>query len=512
MITTLILIIFIALSFYIHSITAKNIKEEVGNKALAVSKTLAASPHIIRVFNNKEEATNIQSYTSEVQKQIDAEFIVVGDRNEIRLAHPIPDRIGKKMVGGDNKRALKKGESYISIKEGSVGLSIRGKSPIIIDGEIVGVVSVGYLLEDVNKVIWEQYSSILLLLLFFLLVGIIGSYLIAKHLKYILHKMEPEEIASLLLQREAILQSTEEGIIAVNQYNKITLINKSATKILQVEDKVVGESLDAILSIPLLDYAKKEILPKDTEYILNNEPVLLNVSPLKKNNELYGAVATFRKKTDLEKITKELSSIKQYSEGLRSQTHEFSNKIHTLYGLLQLKHYEKAKQFIQKSIDASNTYYPSLDEKIKDPVVHALLIAKHNLANEKDILFEIEKNSHLYKLKNENLRQVILITLGNLIDNAFTATLHQRKPHVLLHITDIGNNIIIEIDDNGEGIPKELIDNIFEDGVTTKGKIGHGKGLYIVRQSIHRIHGEIIIDESDLGGAQFIAILPKMEE
>lgn len=512
LINVLIFIIFIALSIYFHFMTSQNIREEVGNKALAVAESLATSPSIIEAFDEENPTASIQDYTNKVQQKVDAQFIVVGDRNEIRIAHPIPNRIGKKMVGDDNERALEKGESYTSLKEGSIGLSIRGKAPIIKDGEIVGVVSVGYLLDEVNRLVWKQYVPILILLFIFLVIGIIGSYLIARHLKHILHKMEPEEIASLLLQREAILQSAKEGIIAVDSDNKITLMNTSAMHILQLDAKMIGKPLEEVVSLPLLRYATEEIPPEDMEYMLNNESVLLNVMPLKKGHELYGAVATFRKKTDLEKVTKELTSIKQYSEGLRAQTHEFSNKIHTLYGLLQLEQYDEAKQFIKDLNDTSITYYPSLDEQIKDPIIQALLIAKYNIANEKGISFELEENSHLDKITNDKIRRVMLVTLGNLIDNAFTAVLSKDTPYVLLHITDVGTNLIIEIDDNGEGIPEMIIDRIFEDGVTTKDPAQHGKGLYIVKQSVHSVKGEIIIDESDLGGARFIVFLPKKGE
>ncbi|HLR23730.1 MAG TPA: sensor histidine kinase, partial [Pseudogracilibacillus sp.] len=187
-----------------------------------------------------------------IQHKIDAEFIVVGDKNEVRLAHPLKDRIGRKMVGDDNERALQDGKSYISKKEGSIGLSIRGKSPIIKDGDIVGVVSVGYLLEDIHKLVWKQNTPILFLLIVFLGIGMAGAFLIAQHLKKLLHKMEPEEIASLLLQKEAILQSVKEGIIAVDIHNRITLINEATKEILQIETDVIGKRLDVILSFPLL--------------------------------------------------------------------------------------------------------------------------------------------------------------------------------------------------------------------------------------------------------------------
>ena len=115
LINVLIFIIFIALSIYFHFMTSQNIREEIGNKALAVAESLATSPSIIEAFDEENPTASIQDYTNKVQQKVDAEFIVVGDRNEIRIAHPIPNRIGKKMVGDDNERALEKGEIiYIS--------------------------------------------------------------------------------------------------------------------------------------------------------------------------------------------------------------------------------------------------------------------------------------------------------------------------------------------------------------------------------------------------------------
>ncbi len=51
---------------------------------------------------------------------IGAAFIVIGDEDGIRLVHPVDDRIGKPMKGGDNNRALVDGESYISFAKGSL--------------------------------------------------------------------------------------------------------------------------------------------------------------------------------------------------------------------------------------------------------------------------------------------------------------------------------------------------------------------------------------------------------
>jgi sensor histidine kinase regulating citrate/malate metabolism len=87
----------------------------------------------------------------------------VGDYEGKRYSHPVTERIGKHMVGGDNERALAQGLPYVSIAVGTLGPSLRGKVPIFsANDEIIGVVSVGYLIETVQDVI-QPYQQRLFL-------------------------------------------------------------------------------------------------------------------------------------------------------------------------------------------------------------------------------------------------------------------------------------------------------------------------------------------------------------
>ncbi len=509
--SVLIFIIFIALSVYIQSVIAQNIEDEVGQRALAVSNTIAQSPEIIAAFDEDHPEQTIQPLTKAIQEEIGAEFIVVGNTNEVRYSHSHEDRIGKQMVGDDNERALFHGESYASKREGSLGSSIRGKSPIIKDNEIIGVVSVGYLLDDVKEIAREKNQPILFLLITFLGIGILGSIFIAKHLKKLLFNMEPDEIAESFLQKEAILQSTKEGIIAVDDHNRITLLNESAKAILQMEgssdSEFIMQPLDSVADIPLLQYVEQGQSMEDREVIFGNDIVLMNTFAIKEGMQTYGVVATFRRKTDLEKVTKELSTIKQYTEGLRSQTHEFSNKIHTILGLLELGHHEEAIDFIRQDYDIQTSRHHTLIDTIAEPAVQGLLIAKYNQANEKGIDFKLSEGSQLSKLTSIPYRDVILKVLGNIIDNAFHAV--KDNPTVTVFITDIGQDIIIEIDDNGPGIDVKDERHIFTYGFSTSDEEGRGTGLYLVKQAVTLLNGDVFIEASELKGTRFVIIIPK---
>lgn len=95
-------------------------------KALSVAEAVASSPTIKHAFKETKPSNMIQPYAEKVRQRTGAEFVVVGNTEGIRYSHPIPERIGKKMVGGDNGAALS-GKAIVSEAVGSLGYSIRGR-------------------------------------------------------------------------------------------------------------------------------------------------------------------------------------------------------------------------------------------------------------------------------------------------------------------------------------------------------------------------------------------------
>lgn len=81
------------------NILENNLKQETGEKALSVAQTISLLPEIKQAFRNDNPSVIIQPIAEKIRRQIDAEFIVIGDENEKRLSHPDPNLIGKKMVG-----------------------------------------------------------------------------------------------------------------------------------------------------------------------------------------------------------------------------------------------------------------------------------------------------------------------------------------------------------------------------------------------------------------------------
>jgi len=251
----------------------------------------------------------------------------------------------------------------------------------------------------------------------------------------------------------------------------------------------------------------------DKEKILGNNAVLINSVPIFFENTLIGAVSTFRNKTEIELLTKELSHVKQYANALRAQTHEFSNKLYTILGLLHLNKKEEVVRFIQMENNIQQEWIHSLIEKITDPLISGLLLGKLSQASEQQVALTIDPDSLLNGQLSDNKSHALRIALGNLIDNAVEAV--RGQPHsqrkIQIFFTDVGNDVLFEIEDSGPGISKQDSQRIFEQGFSTKEDVHRGFGLALTKQLISTVGGELYLEESEFGGACFIISIPKDE-
>ncbi len=161
-------------------------------------------------------------------------------------------------------------------------------------------------------------------------------------------------------------------------------------------------------------------------------------------------------------------------------------------GLLVYSHSKNSKLKSANINDILDTALPLLKSKYKSKVVI-----------EKDYDSAI-KPINCYPSK---LNQVFL----NLIDNAIDAVADNGK--ITLTTRQINNAVSISIKDNGEGIPKDIIDKIFDPFYTTKevGK-GTGLGLSICQGIIDNHNGTIEVISSEGNGTEFLIFLPSNSE
>ncbi|HLO12060.1 MAG TPA: sensor histidine kinase [Pseudoneobacillus sp.] len=512
-----ILIIFMGgiFEFTFKNIMESNLKHEKGTKALSVAQSISNMPEIQKAFFLEDPASVIQPIAEKIRKQIGAEFIVVGNRNEIRYSHPNPKRIGQKMVGGDNVDVFK-GKAVISESTGTLGPSLRGKAPIFSDGKVIGVVSVGYLQTDINKEVSKIQRKIIITTLFILVGGILAALLISLNIKRAIFGLEPREIAWMYQEKHAILESIHEAIIAIDTAGKITVVNETAHRFLNVPNHILlrGKRIkDIIENTNLLEVVSTGKAEYDREINILGEVFLANRIPIFNNRGVVvGAVASFRKKSELYNLLQELSHIKSYAEGLRAQTHEYSNRLYTLLGLIQLGSYKEAIDFISKEVDVAQGFIHFLMREIPDPIIAGFILGKVSLASELKITFLVDRESCFKDVPAGINREQLITIIGNLVNNAFEAVRENGKEEkiVSLFLTDLGKELIIEVEDNGKGIDEKNNELIFEEGFTTKNTNSNaGIGLSLVHHAINNLGGYITFSSGKGEGTIFTVALPK---
>ncbi len=495
-----------------------SLSDQIGQRALKVAQTIAAMPSVIRSVK-REDTVFLNDLSRKMADTNDALFIVIGNHKGIRLAHPNPQKIGLSMAdddGDDNAPALIAGEGYISKAQGSLGLSMRGKAPIFEKDtqSIIGVVSVGYLLDQVEETI-HRYSLVLLVVIAFMIIcSIIMAIVIAYRFKKAIFGLEPEQISQLFEEQNATLQSIREGVIAVNRNGIITTLNKKAIETLGLDNSVptVGQHISTVLPesgmLKIIETGQSQF---DREIWLNGRAMIVNRVPLKIDSEITGVVSSFRPKNEVDLVSKKLSRIQTLADSLRSQAHEYSNKLHTIAGLIQLGAYDEALNIIGNETEVHQALIKQLMDNIQDPLIAGCLLGKYSKAREMGMLLTVDEDSQIDFISNQLPKEQIVSCLGNLIDNALEATLNHTGSggKVNVSMTDIGNDIIFEVEDQGGGIEDTEQDHVFEKGYSSKTDENHGLGLHLVKQLINQWGGSVTID-SDIGyGSRFTLYLPK---
>ncbi|MBY7123571.1 sensor histidine kinase [Bacillus sp. 16GRE42] len=508
LIITLILFVVLLLAGIFVYIQSVDTKRQVEQLALQTAKSLSFMPAIKDAFQNNEHKSTIQSIAEQVREQASADYVIIEDRFGVMYSHSNSELIGTKSNNPYNYEALTFGGYYTLEGNGESGPALMAKAPIIVHNgdydQVLGVVTVEFLIKGIESNILSRTKEIILFSLAVLLAGIVGGILLARSIRKDTLGLEPNEIAALYRERSAILLSIKEGIIAIDQNGFITMMNTSAEEMLHVN----GDYMQQHISKVLPEFNMERVLENDQEIAFQDKVFILNMTPILENNSTVGGVCSFRDKTELQNLVNTISEVRKYSEDLRAQTHEFTNKLFVLSGLLQLGHYKEAIEFIQQESNIHQSQNHILFHQIHDAKVQAILLGKIGTASEKKIDFHIEEDSALHPLPDHIKVSHLITILGNIIDNAFDTVSEQEEKNVSFFVTDIGHDIVFEVIDSGAGIPAEKITTIFQKGFSTKGN-DRGYGLANVKEMVDLLGGTIEIQNEKNGGAIFTIYLPK---
>ncbi|MDX3136463.1 sensor histidine kinase [Streptomyces europaeiscabiei] len=498
--------------------------EEAGTRqALAVAATVADSPSVRAAIHTADPTERLQPYATEVQQHAGVDFVTIMTPDGIRWTHPDPDRIGEHFLGHIEK--AQQGGSITETYTGTLGPSVRAVTPIMENGEVIGLVSAGIRVQAISDRVQEQLTALVGVASGALALGGMGTYIVNARLRRHTHNMNAAELSNMHDYHQAALHAVREGLLMLDGQYRVALINDGARELLGVTQDVVGRSV-ADLGLPApLTGALLSSEPRVDDVLLTAERVLVVNTSLVSGGQRRGTVVTLRDVTELQSLTGELNSERGFTQALRSQAHEAANRLHTVVSLIELGRSDEAIDFATAELELAQALTDKVVAAVSEPVLAALLLGKAAQANERGVELVVSEDSRIDDgLLPESLPARDLVTvLGNLIDNAVDAAQGSVGARVTvtaytdeadaLEDADVPADdsvLVLRVSDTGSGVDPAHAEAVFERGFSTKpaGPGGRGLGLALVRQTARRHEGTLTVSEAVGGGAEFEVRLP----
>jgi two-component system CitB family sensor kinase len=496
--------------------TRASFQRDEGRRVLALAEYLAANP-VVRRAPVHTAGSALPAAVAQLQATTGVELVMVADTSG-RVVASTDALLTEEIVSWPELRAAPGRSSSATVE-------LRGTSYLIAAAPILtNPTAAGQPVNQLGIALIAQPSPsrldslitagppLLTYLGAAMVLGIIGSLLLARWIKRQTLGMEPAEIVALAEHREAIFAGIAEGVIALDTRDRVTMINPLAVRLLSLPRNTVGLSL-ADLHV---EGRLRDVLTgvggveQDAVVIRSGRVLVLNRMPVLHDGRLLGSVTTLRDRTQLAELESEIGAFRGTTDLLRAQTHEFANQLHIISGLIQIGDYEEVVSYVDALTQGRAAIDLTVSRRVQDPSVAALMVAKSAVAAERKVTLRITDHTHLGPLEPQSSFDVATV-LGNLIQNGIDAAASSppaddRAPWVQVELRQPGSTVEITVSDSGPGVDSTIATEVFEHGFTTKAaKDGErGIGLALTKLICRRRGGEVEIRNTS-DGAEFVA-------
>jgi two-component system CitB family sensor kinase len=459
----------------------------------------------------------LQQLATEIQQRTGVLFVVITNNQGIRLSHPNRDELGKH-VSTDPTEALA-GHEVVTRESGTLGPSVRAKVPVLApdSNRVIGEVSIGISTSAVHHQLWTDVRTAAFLVGVALLIGVVGSFLLARRWRGLTMGLQPSEMVELIRSQAAVLHGIDEGVLAVDTQWKTTFVNDEASRLLEVSNEA-GRPMEEIGLTPRVLEVFRAADATPSLATVGDRIVVVSARPVMRDDRELGTVLVVRDRTDVESLTRELDAVQLMGTVLRAQRHEFANRLHLLNGLLHSGHVDEAAQYVEELLGSGplGSALPGI-EAVRDAFLQAFLAAKAAVAREAGVALTIGENT--WAPGRLGLPVDVTSVLGNLLDNAIYAARTGVKSDrvVEVELLQDGSTLHITVADTGDGVAPDFVDHVFTEGRSTKPDSGipggRGIGMALSRQISRALGGDIRLSspgdpDAELCGAEFIARLP----
>lgn len=326
---------------------------------------------------------------------------------------------------------------------------------------------------------------------------------------------------------EAILESMESGVIAIDNNENIILINSYSQKLFDLKEDNIGKKIsDCIIDYDLINFIReipeigtKEVKlfhPIERELRVKKSPIINYL-----NNSI-GIVITVQDITDIKRLEN------MRSEFVANVSHELKTPLTSIKGFSETLRYVDDSETKNKFLDIIDKESERLTNLINDILILSNIENIHKMESEYFNPGDVIENV-LDMVKSQAYKKSIIIKYNDCFNSEILGSkdkFHQLAVNLIENAIKYSNeNGIVKIDltleeqyfvfkvkDNGIGIPKNDIPRIFERFYRvdkSRSTRGTGLGLAIVKHIVKLFNGEISVKSKVGIGSTFIVKIKK---
>ena len=481
-----------------------------------VAEAIAKSPLVVEAeYSNMDSYPLLKEYLDSLCDTLkDIDVISVVTKESTRLYHSNEELIGTVYDGTIPDFKEKSRDYYTTTDNGPSGTQRRAYAAIYDEeGNYAGFVMAIMLMKNIKNETIQIILTFILITIIAILIELFISAELSDKIKKSLLGYEPDVFTSMFRMRDNILESLDEGIVAVDKVGKVQFINKSAVEMLTTdgkEDSFIGKYVSNLSNtIPALNPLCASEISRSVSSAYDN--ILIDTIPIKENDSVTGTVGILHDRKEYTKLMEDLTGTRYLVDSMRANNHDFTNKLHVILGLIQMEMYDEATSYIQNITMVQRETISKVMNCINEPAIAALLIGKIARASELNVKFVLREGCY-YSSADISLPSEVLVTvIGNLIENAFESMNdmnYDGQKELLFGMYSKPGALLITADDTGSGISDSNIGRIFENGFSTKGS-GRGTGLYQVKNLIEAAGGKINVESQEGIGTSFTVSFKK---
>lgn len=466
-----------------------------------------------------------------ISKHHGIEYIILQDSLGILAASESIDSVESISESSFLKKALASDSVFSRITKISDQEVYEVIRRFMLDEELVGIYRVGLSLEDVRNVENRMIRRLIIISLILAAISIIVLSIIFTNQNL---KSISEEYKRFKSFASSVLENMSEAVVVFNPSGKISFINSSAEKLFGIKYEELSEKKLTEINQALGELFLQRLKLKDQKYFETeiaigsyNKMLLCSISILSEESGLEEFIAVIKDITeekileDAAKRNEKLSAMGQLASGV---AHEIRNPINAIGMIAQRlnkeftpvtneNEYQKITELLKNEVFRINkiitqflNYAKPLELKITPQNSGGFFEEIYQLflpqANQRQIRFIKQGDDNLtVRFDADLIKQALM----NIIQNAFDAV--SENGEVKINYYKSHDSFVIEISDNGKGIPEDQQKKIFDLYFTTK-KDGNGLGLSIAQKIIHQHNGVISVSSKQNLGTTFKVILP----